>query len=209
MGNIAEWLHHILNQTKLALLDPKQLYKETQGEALTPVQVYLAYILPLSAIPAVAVFLGSLLIGVWGVTATFGAALKTAFFMYLGVVLAVSALAVIMATLSPVYGGTRDLGAAMTLVATGYLPAFFMMVLWIWPSFGMLATILAMGCIYFVYCGVEVFLKVPEERRVAFVLVSFILTGLVLLFVMQLVTAISISSSPMPGGIPMNMPIPK
>ncbi len=202
MGNIQEWVQHIFNQVRMVLTDPKEAFKQTGGSAMTPVQVYLAYILPLALIPTVAIFVGSLVIGFWGVTATFGAAVKTALMMYFSVVIGISVLAVILATLSPVYGGERDLGGALTLVSIGYLPAFFVMVLWFWPAFGAMATMVGMGCVYFVYTGVEVFLKVPQERRVAFVLVSFAATALALLFVMQVFGAISAPSVPaLPAGL--------
>lgn len=211
MGTIQEWVQHIINQLRTILVDPKELFKQTGGSAMTPVQVYLAYILPLALIPTIAIFVGSLVIGFWGVTATFGGALKTALMMYLSVVIGISVLAVILATLSPIYGGERDLGAALTLVAIGYLPAFFVMALWLWPAFGAMATMVGMACVYFVYCGVEVFLKVPQERRVAFVLVSFVTTALVLLFVVQIFGAISAPSVPaLPAGmnLPAGVPIP-
>ncbi|GEM_PF-4108335 len=207
MASIPEWGQHIIYQVKTLLTEPKELFRQTKGEAMTPMQVYLAYLLPLSIIPAVAVFLGSLLIGFWGFSLPFGESLKMGLMMYVGVVVAGTLFSLILATLSPIYGGERNIGAAFTLVAISFVPAFFLLVLWIWPAFGLFATAAGLACLYFVYCGLESFLKVPEERRVVFLLVSFVATALVFMFLVKVFGAITTPSAPSIQGLPVNIKI--
>ncbi|UFN49975.1 YIP1 family protein [Roseomonas sp. OT10] len=165
----------IVARAKGLILSPATEWRVIAAEPGTPAEVFRAYAVPLSAVPAVAGFLGTVLLGgalgwlhpgmrVGPISALFGAVAS-----YLLGLLGVFVLAKLVEALAPRFGGTADPLQAMKLAAYSPTASWLAGVFAIVPVLGFLA-ILGLYSLYILWVGIPIVVRVPEERRLAFTL---------------------------------------
>ena len=182
---------NLVDRAKGIILNPNAEWQVIEREPGDIGGLLTGYIAILAAIPAVAGFIGSLLIGV----GFFGALISAIISYVLGIV-GVFVVAFIADALSPGFGGRKDFPSALKLIAYSYTPAWLAGIFAIIPFLGILS-ILGLYGIYLLYLGVPPMTKVPRDRAVVYTIV-LIVCAIVLSVVISLIVAAIVFRSLMP-----------
>ncbi len=178
------------------LTKPKVEWPVIEGEAATVAGLYSGYIVILAAIPVIATFLKTTLIGttmffttvrVGMAAGLVGAILQYAFTLG-GVYLA----AFIIDKLAPNFQSQSDLMQALKLVAYAYTAAWVGGAFHILPYIGILG-VLAGGIysIYLFYLGLPVMMKTPQDKVIIYMIVSAVVIFVIYLVIGVVVGAIT------------------
>ncbi|MGY6570443.1 MAG: Yip1 family protein [Salinarimonas sp.] len=145
--------------------------------------IYLGYVMPLAAIPAIASALGASLIGIelpgMGVIRMEpGQAFVSGAFQYAMQLLTVYVMALVLAWLAPRFGGRGERAAAFKVIAYAWTPAWLAGVFSLTPALSPL-TLLGLYGVYLIHTGLPVVMNVPQ-RRALMVTALLILIGITL-----------------------------
>lgn len=158
--------------TKL-ITDPKNEWLKIEPERTTVAELYKGFIIPVAAIPAVASFLGSVLIGLPFIGRSNPiSAFVTAVFSLVMTMIGTYVAALIVSRLAPTFASVSDDRQALKLVAYSYAPLWVAGVLNLVPVLGMLALLAWLYTIYVFYLGVPVMMKTPQDKVVPYMVVS-------------------------------------
>lgn len=152
---------------------PREEWGVIAGEPSSTAELLKGYVVPMSAIPAVAGFVGLAVFARMFAAVlpgfSVGALLVQSVLTYLLGLLWVWVFGKIVRALAPSFGGTGEEGPAMKLAAysptASWLAGAFTLV----PSLAVLA-LLGLYSLYIIYAGVPVVARVPRERALAFTL---------------------------------------
>ncbi len=152
------------------LRDPRREWRAIRDEAIGVQALYTRYVMALAAVPAVASFVGSALVGIGTPAGRYrapvGDAVAALVVGYLLDLAAVYALALVANFLAPHFGGERRLRDAFKLAAhapTGYwLAGVFSAV----PALSVLG-LAGLASLWLLFTGVPVLLRVPPEKALA------------------------------------------
>lgn len=154
----------LIQRAQAILISPKTEWPIIAAEPNQSQALYLRYALPLAAASALAGFLA--LVGIAG----FGPALTSAFVGLVFSLLSIFLVAKLAAFLAPKFGGVGDDGAALKLVVysntAGWVASLFIFI----PVLGWLLALFGLYGIYLFWTGVGPMLRVPEDRKLVFVL---------------------------------------
>ena len=158
-------------------LNPKTEWQAIALENTTAADLFKSYIMPLSAIPVVASFIG---MSVVGMSVPFLGHIRTPILG--GIVtlilsfgfglLSVYLLSLIINALAPSFGGEKNAIQALKVTAYAFTPAWIAGVLHIIPWLGMLGVLAGLYSIYVLYLGLPVLMKAPQEKAVGYTVVS-------------------------------------
>jgi hypothetical protein len=169
------------------LTDPKAEWRVIDAEPADTGKLYRAYIAPLSAIPAVAGFIGMSfigltlpLIGTYRVPIVRG--LVGAILSFVLGLIGVYVAAVIIEKLAPTFDSKPDVNQALKLVAYASTPVWVAGVLQLIPLLSPLTIIAALYAIYLFYLGLPVLMKTPQSKVIPYMAVSAVII-IVLYFV--------------------------
>jgi len=159
------------------LLRPRRTWDAIHDEIAESRQLLWGYVAPLAAIPAVCSVVGPLIFGISiayiGVhVSILGLALGAAFGW--GVtLLAVFALALFVDLITPAFGGQRDRGQALKLIAYAGTASWVGGLAELYPNLGLPVGVLAgLYSLYALFLGLPKLMRIPVERRlVAFAVV--------------------------------------
>lgn len=154
------------------LFRPKETWPEIDGEDGSPAAIYRNWVLILAAIPAIAGFIGTSLIGVSG----FGVRIRVPvmsgiFTMVTGYVLSlvmVYAVAWIANALAPRFQARQDMGSALKLIAYGATAGMVGGIFSIFPALAILGVLAGLYSIYLIYTGIPVLMQAPRERTTGY-----------------------------------------
>jgi hypothetical protein len=190
----------LIARVKNIILSPHTEWPVIAGESDTVATLYTRYILVLSAVPAVAGFIKTSLIGVsvpmvGTVRVGFGAGLSSMVLQYLGGLAAVYILALIVNALAPTFGGQKDPVQALKTTAyastAGWIGGTLVLVPWLgW----MLAMAGGIYSIYLLYLGLPSTMRSAADKSVGYTAVTVVIAivlGLVLSAVVGAVTGVS------------------
>lgn len=171
-------INKVIARAKGMLLNPAQTWPQIKQESMTVKDVYMDYLIVVSALPAVAAFLGSWLFGrsFMGIEVKISMmqALSTSLFSYILHLILVGVVGFIISQLAPKFGGAASFVDGVKLVAfaaTGsYVAGIFALIpaLWIVPLIGGLYSI------YLFWTGIAPITAVPAERKGVFCLVTVV-----------------------------------
>lgn len=197
---------NLVERVQAILFKPKETWPVIEAEAGDIPSVYRNYLVYLAAIPAVAGFVGTSLVGM----GAFGVGMRVPIVTGLvnsvvGFVLSLAmvyVLALIADALAPTFKGQKNRLSAFKLVAYGSTSALVGGIFSLLPSLSMLGLLAALYSIYLFYTGVPVLMKVPSEKAVGYTAV-LIVCGLVASLIVGAVAAIFTGGAP---GMRMGMP---
>jgi hypothetical protein len=140
-------------------------------------RLYREYIIPLSAIPVVAGFIGTMWLGSGLVTTgvTGGGLmwwLGFAIAEYVVALVGVFIAAVVIEWLAPKFKSTGTLVDALKVVAYSSTPIWIAGILKLVPLLGLLAIVAAIYAIYLCYLGLPHVMKTPKDQVVIFMIVA-------------------------------------
>jgi len=137
--------------------------------------LYMNYIVPLAAIPAMAMFLGLAIIGVPFV-GRFGffTALSTAIVIYLQTLIAPLVAAIVIEQLAPRFSSSGSTIDALKLVAYASTPVWVGSVIYLIVYLSPLMLVPVIYAVYLFYLGLPPMMKTHPNNVVPFMLVSFL-----------------------------------
>ena len=166
---------NLIERVKNILLTPKTEWEVINGESATPMSLLMGYVLPLAIVAA----LGSLLKGVLFAGA-FSFGLKyfilTAVIAFISMIIAYYATVIIMDMLAPSFGSEKDLNKSAQLVAYSGTPSYVASLLSFIPIIGLLIAIAGwVYGIYLMYLGIGPLKKTPEDKKIVYMLVTYVI----------------------------------
>ncbi|MDP3905577.1 Yip1 family protein [Novosphingobium sp.] len=167
-----------VERVKAMVMRPKDTWPAIAAESTTPGELLTGYAAPLAAIGPVAGFIGGQLFGtsMFGVTykASFLGALTGAVLTFIISLIGVVILALLADWLAPRFGGTADRRSAFRLVIYGATASWLGGIFGLIPALAVLGVLLALYTLYVIYTGIGPMMKVPDDKRAGYALVTVI-----------------------------------
>lgn len=175
-------------------LNPKTEWPVIAAEETTTGELFKSYIIPLSAIPVVAGFIG---MSVFGMSMPFVGTIRIPFvdgliraILHFGLgLVSIYLISLIINGLAPTFGGEKNPLQALKVTAFAFTPAWIAGIVNIIPSLGILGLLAALYSIYVLYLGLPILMKAPEEKAVGYTAVSVICSIVLTIIVMAVVGA--------------------
>jgi hypothetical protein len=195
-------LAKLTDRVKAILTAPKSEWPLLAAEPASVGSLYTGYIMILAALPVIAAFIKSSLIGygLLGVTIRIPimSGLAHAVASYLVSLLVVYVVALVIDALAPTFGGEKNRVQALKATAYAWTATWIAGVAIIIPWLGWLIALAGVVyAIYLLYLGLPPTMKCPPERAGAYTAVSVIL-AIILSWVLGIIIAAVIGSN-MPG----------
>ena len=163
----------IIERVKNISVSPKTEWAVIDNETSTPGSLFTGYVLPLAIVSS----LGSLLKGLF-----FAGTLGFTYFIVTAVIALVASLiafyvsAIIIDMLAPSFASERNINKSAQLVAYSGTPSYIAGLLAFIPVIGWLIALAAwVYGIYIMYLGIGPLKKTPEDKKVVYMVISFIL----------------------------------
>ena len=168
---------NIIERVKNILITPKTEWEVINGEMATPQSLLMSYVLPLAVISAVGPLLqGFLFAGTLGLTYF----IVLALIAFVGTVLTYYLSIYIIDALAPSFASEKDINKTAQLVAYSRTPGYVAGLLAFIPVLGAILGIAAwVYSIYIMYLGLAPLKKTPEDKKVVYLIVSFVLIFIV------------------------------
>jgi hypothetical protein len=170
----------LVQRVQSILLKPKDEWVKIKAEPATVSGLFTSYAMILAAIPAVAQFIGYVIIGQripffglyhWGVGRAFGSAILS----YVLSLVTVYLFAYIINTLAPNFSSAPSLTNAMKLAVFSMTPGWLAGILYIFPYLGILVILASLYGLYILYLGFETpMMETPKEKILGYIVVSII-----------------------------------
>lgn len=181
----------LIERVKNIIVTPKTEWDKIATEEQSMSSVITSYVLPLTLVGAVAVFIGYGLIGVdtgflgyrikgmnWG--------LYMAINKFVTGILSVLLSAFVVDMLAPSFASEKNINKSTQLVAYAYTPAMVGSILGILPMLAIIGGLFGLYGIYLWYLGLGPIKKTPEDKKVVYLVVSIIVL-IVISFVVGLI----------------------
>lgn len=182
----------LVARVKGILLQPKSEWLKIDGEFATTKSLFTRYAMILAAIGPVCSLLGGQLMPIMGMKLSIVGAIVVALVSYGMSLLGVFLLGLIINALAPNFGGTANKVQAMKLAVYSWTPAWLAGVFGLIPMLGILA-IVGLYSFYLLFVGLPILMKVPEDKKVGYFIVT-VIAGVVMYFIISaIVGAISMS----------------
>jgi hypothetical protein len=182
----------LVARVKGILLQPKSEWMKIDGEFATTKSLFTRYAMILAAIGPVCSLLGGQLMPIMGMKLSIVGAIVVALVSYGMSLLGVFLLGLIINALAPNFGGTANRVQAMKLAVYSWTAAWLAGVFGLIPMLGILA-ILGLYSFYLLFVGLPILMKVPEDKKVGYFIVT-VIAGVVMYFIISaIVGAISMS----------------
>jgi len=180
----------IFTRAKNILLSPGTEWGVISTEKETPHSLLGKYVIPMSLIPAIALFIGYGLIGVdafafriggfrWGLIMGINSFVSSIISYYL--------CTYVVDALAPNFSSQKNIGRSAQLVAYSFTAVWIAGIFNILPSLSILG-ILGLYSIYLFYLGISVMKHTPEDKKVVYMIVSaivIIVIGVVVTMIVQ------------------------
>ena len=172
-------MSQLIERVKAILLAPRTEWPAIAAEPATVASLYTKYILIVSALGPVGMFLKNTLIGTTTFLGTFrmgvGAGLSMAVAMYVVGLIGIFLWALIINALAPTFGGQKDsvqsLKAAAYAATGAWVGGLFQVVPWFGWLFGLAGAVYS---VYLLYLGLPHTMKAPPEKAAGYTAVTII-----------------------------------
>jgi len=189
---------NVVDRARNIVLTPRDEWPIVETEPTGINDIYKNYVIPLAAIPAVAGFIGTSIIGasipgVGTVRIGFFAGLISAVLQFALSLALVYVLALIIDALAPTFRGQKNTLAAFKVAAYSMTPAWLAGIFAIIPSISFLS-LLGLYGIYVLYTGLPLLMRVPEDKAFGYTVVV-VLSAIVLSIVFAAVLGLFLGRS--------------
>ncbi len=164
---------NLIERVKNILITPKTEWEIINGETATPQSLLIGYVLPLAIVAAA----GSLLKGLL-FAGTFGLKyfIITAVIAFIASVLSYYITVFIVDMLAPSFESEKNMGKSAQLVAYSGTPSYVGGLLSFIPIIGWLIVLAAWAYgVYLMYLGIGHLKKTPEDKKVVYMIVAFVI----------------------------------
>ncbi|MDD8012362.1 MAG: Yip1 family protein [Acidobacteriota bacterium] len=189
---------NLVERAKNIILAPAKEWDVIKGENLTIADMFMKYAVILAAIPAVAGFIGYVVIGMSYGFGTFrvpvGTALVWAILSYVLSLAGIFLLAFVIDALAPTFGCTKNMVAAVKIAVFSYTPVWVAGILGIIPALSVLMLIASIYSLYLLYLGMQKIKEPAKEKLMPYFIVSLVAMIVIYWLVGFLVSRIAFGS---------------
>ena len=189
---------NLIERIKNILLTPKTEWDVINGETATPQSLLISYVLPLAVVAAV----GSLLKGL-----LFGGIIGMKFFIVTGLIAFIASIisyyitVIIVDMLAPSFASEKNMGKSAQLVAYSGTPSYIGGLLSFIPVIGWLVALAAWAYgVYLMYLGIGSLKKTPEDKKVVYMVVAFLIMIVLYFILVAILGAILFAAMGMTAG---------
>lgn len=189
---------NLIERVKNILITPKTEWDVINGETATTQSLLMGYVLPLAIVAAV----GSLLKGL-----LFAGAFGLKFFIISAVIAFIASVVafyvsvIIVDMLAPSFGSEKNMGKSAQLVAYSGTPSYVGGLLSFIPVIGWLIALAAWAYgIYLMYLGIGPLKKTPEDKKVVYMIVAFLIMIVLYFVVVAILGAVLFAAMGMTAG---------
>jgi len=194
----------LVDRAKGILLAPKNEWAVIDTEPATVGSIYSGYVIPLSAIPAIASFVGMSVVGLSFLGLRYqipmGTGLTAAAVRYVLGLAGVYVVALIIDALAPTFGGQKSQIQALKVSAYASTASWVAGIFMIIPSLGILAALGGLYSLYLLFLGLPSVMKAPQDKALGYTIVV-ILVAIVVYVLIGFVVA-RVAPYPMTGLTP-------
>jgi hypothetical protein len=163
---------NVVRRATAIVVDPRSEWLRIEHESGDAVSLFLQYVAVLALIPALAGFIGAVLVGAaYPVVGTLRSpifpALFGAIFGYVANFVVVALLALIVDTLARRFGGQKNFGNALKLAAYSFTPAWLAGIFLLVPGLRFL-TLLGLYAAFLALTGLPPLMKSPPRRTYSY-----------------------------------------
>jgi Yip1 domain len=178
----------LIERVKNILTTPKTEWPVIDSEPDTIAGIYKNYVMILAAIGPVCLLIGLLAFGMSYISFSLGYLLAQAVVSYLMALAGCYILALIIDTLAPSFGGTKDMVKAFKVAAYSYTAAWVVGIFYLLPLLAILGLVGALYSLYLLYLGLPVLMKTPADKAVVYT-VAIIVAAIIVYVVIGAITA--------------------
>ncbi len=175
----------IIDRVKEIVLKPRETWETISGEEATTVGLIKNYLLILAAIPALASFLGRMIVGIPVLFKlhryTFWESLITSIVSYVLTVVCIWLLGKLISLVAPNFGSTRDDVKGLKIAVYSYTPFLVAGAFNIIPALGVLVFLAGLYGLYLLYIGLPIVMGTPKEKALPYTVVVVI--GIILIYI--------------------------
>lgn len=189
---------NLIERVKNILLTPKTEWDVINGETATTQSLLMGYVLPLSIVAAV----GSLLKG-FLFAGTFGLKffIITAIVAFIAAIISFFVTVIIVDMMAPSFGSEKNMEKSAQLVAYSGTPSYIGGLLSFIPVIGGIVALAAWAYgIYLMYLGIGPLKKTPEDKKVVYMIVSFLIMIVLYFILIAILGAIVFAAAGMTAG---------
>ena len=196
----------LVQRAKNIIVTPQTEWRVIASEPSTTGDLITGYVIPLSAVGAIAGFIGSSILGAtipFAGTYRVGivAGLMSACFAIVMAVVSIFILSIIINALAPTFGGQQNSQQAMKVAAYSYTAAWVAGIARIFPILGSLVLLLgALYSLYLLYLGLPVLMKNPADKSIGYTVV-IVVCAIVLGIVIGVVSAAIVGAGMIGAGL--------
>lgn len=164
---------NLIERVKNILITPKTEWDVINGETATPQSLLMGYVLPLAVVAAAGSLLkGLLFAGTWG----FKYFIITAIIAFVVQLVAFYISTYVIDMLAPSFASEKNLGKSAQLVAYSVTPGYIGGLLSFIPVLGVILSLAGFVYgIYLMYLGLGPIKKTPEDKKVVYLIVAYII----------------------------------
>lgn len=189
---------NLIERVKNILITPKTEWEVINGETATTQSLLMGYVLPLAIVAAI----GSLLKGL-----LFAGGFGLKFFIISAVIAFIASVVafyvsvIIVDMLAPSFGSEKNMGKSAQLVAYSGTPSYVGGLLSFIPVIGWLIALAAWAYgIYLMYLGIGPLKKTPEDKKVVYMIVAFLIMIVLYFVVVAILGAVLFAAMGMTAG---------
>jgi len=170
----------IVQRVQSIILKPKEEWVKIKAEPSTVADLFTSYAVILAAIPAVAQFLGNILVGRrlpvvglyrWSIGRAFGNAVLS----YVFALATVYLFALIINELAPNFGSAKNMTSALKLSVYSMTPGWVAGILYIIPGLWILGILAGLYGLYVLYLGFDTpMMETPKDKVMSYMGVSIV-----------------------------------
>jgi hypothetical protein len=169
----------IVSRAKNILLTPKTEWPVIAAEPTDVKALFIGYVLPLAAIPAIATFIGQSLIGTTVLGSAFrmpfSVGIEIAVFAYISAVVGTYLIGFIISKLAPQFGGSENLMGGLKVAAYSYTASWLGGIFGVLPSLAWVGMLCGLYGFYLIYLGLRPVMGTPEEKSVIYTIVTVVI----------------------------------
>ncbi|MCX6150276.1 MAG: Yip1 family protein [Ignavibacteriales bacterium] len=186
---------NLVLRAKNIIISPANEWEVIKQESSSVAEMFLKYAVILAAISAVAGFIGFSLFGIslgfisYHVPVASG--ILWAVLTYVLSLVGVYITALVVDTLAPSFGSTKDMVASLKVVVFAYTPTWVAGILNVIPSLGILVTLASIYSLVLMYMGLQKVKDVPKDKMVGYFLVTLAVTIVIYIIIGIIVSAVA------------------
>lgn len=186
---------NVFDRAKKILISPASEWEAIKSDTLTVSEMFTKYAVLLAAIPAVAGFIGYILIGVPLGFATFklsvGTSLGWAISTYILSLIGVFIISFIIDVLAPTFASTKDMIASTKVAVFAYTASWVAGIFYIIPTLSFIAALGGIYSLVLLYMGLQRVKNVPKDKMIGYFVVILIVAIVVYLIIGWIVASIA------------------